>query len=209
MAKRQRTRCAILGLLSWQPMSGYDIKKLIEMGLRHFWSESYGQLYPSLNQLVEDGLATRKEGGGSGRRSRHVYSITDEGRRAFAEWLKEAAEPMPVRNETLLKFFLAGRGSADESARIVEEYRVRERERLEEFTASERVLREAIRLGDLPPELADLTGSSGDNQDQLMVFLLTLRHGIRLTEARLDWCDEALKVLRERRRKRTSVKRES
>ena len=60
MAKKQKTRSAILGLLSWQPMSGYDIKKLIEMGLRHFWSESYGQIYPTLEQLVKEGFAAKK-----------------------------------------------------------------------------------------------------------------------------------------------------
>ena len=56
MAARRKTRFAILGLLSWKPMSGYDIKKLIEMGLQYFWQESYEQLYPTLEALVAEGL---------------------------------------------------------------------------------------------------------------------------------------------------------
>ena len=42
------------GIGTWQPMSGYEIKRLVEMGLRHFWNESYGQLYPTLAALVDD-----------------------------------------------------------------------------------------------------------------------------------------------------------
>ena len=44
-------------LLSWKPMSGYDIKKLVDAGLSHFWNENYGQIYPTLESLVKEGLA--------------------------------------------------------------------------------------------------------------------------------------------------------
>ena len=49
-------------------MSGYDIKKLVDVGLSHFWSENYGQIYPTLESLVQEGLATRKEDRSSGKR---------------------------------------------------------------------------------------------------------------------------------------------
>ena len=199
MAKKQKSRYAILGLLSWQPMSGYDIKKLIEMGLQHFWRESYGQLYPTLNQLVDEGLAKRKESTGTGRR-RHLYSITTKGRREFADWLKEPTGEAPVRNEFLLKFFLTGRQDTSESLRLVEEFQKQEQARLEMFTMSEAVLRKAHRLHTYPEELAEVTGKPPENSNQLLVFLLSLTHGIRLTEARLAWCEEARKALRLRKR---------
>ncbi len=209
MPKKQKTRCAILGLLSWQPMSGYDIKKLIQMGLQHFWNESYGQLYPTLNQLVAEGLATRKEGAGQGRRKRHVYSITAQGRRVFSDWLQEPTEPVPVRNEFLLKFFLTGRQEESQSMRLIEEYQRQEKERLEAFTMSEQILRKALRQRSLPDELIDLAGPAEDDSNQLLVFLLSLTHGIRMTEARLAWCGEALRSLRARKRRQTSAKRQS
>ncbi|PYI52519.1 PadR family transcriptional regulator [Paenibacillus flagellatus] len=49
---------ALLGLLAFGPHSGYDVKRRIEQQLSHFWSESYGQIYPNLKKLVEEGLAT-------------------------------------------------------------------------------------------------------------------------------------------------------
>src|SRR6267378_1332508 len=39
---------ALLGLLSLGSMSGYDIRQLISQSIGHFWSESYGQIYPGL-----------------------------------------------------------------------------------------------------------------------------------------------------------------
>ena len=161
MATKQRTRYSILGLLSWQPMSGYEIKKLIEMGLRHFWGESYGQLYPTLNRLVADGLAVRKEDTGSGRRRRHLYTITGKGRRVLLTWLREPTDPPSVRNEMQLKFFLTGRLDEEEGIRLIEEYRAGERARYHEYVQSEKILRVAVRKNALPEELSGLAGPGG------------------------------------------------
>ena len=70
-------------------MSGYDVKKLVEAGLSHFWSESYGQIYPVLNRLVQDDLATCSVDPKSGGRGRKVYTITKAGRSTFKRWLRE------------------------------------------------------------------------------------------------------------------------
>ena len=75
---------------------------------------------------------------------------------------------------------------------------------MDEFATSEKILRAAMRQGSYPEELAELTGSAEGNPGQLLVFLLSLRHGVRLTEARVAWCDEALKGVRASLRERTS-----
>ena len=51
---------ALLGLLSLGPMSGYDIRQLIPQSIGHFWSESYGQIYPGLKRLAAAGLVEKK-----------------------------------------------------------------------------------------------------------------------------------------------------
>ena len=50
--KKSKTRFAVLGILSYGPMSGYDIKKFYEQNVAGFWSESYGQIYPILKRLA-------------------------------------------------------------------------------------------------------------------------------------------------------------
>ena len=54
------SRAAILGLLLMHDASGYDIRKLAEGSIGHFWSESYGQIYPTLKRLVRDDTASSK-----------------------------------------------------------------------------------------------------------------------------------------------------
>ena len=56
--KEKRSKYAILGILSLGSMSGYDIKKMFEKSIGNFWSESYGQIYPLLKALVDEGFAT-------------------------------------------------------------------------------------------------------------------------------------------------------
>ena len=55
-----KTRFAVLGLLSIRPMSGYDLKHTIEASTRNFWNESYGQIYPALRALADAGLVMRQ-----------------------------------------------------------------------------------------------------------------------------------------------------
>lgn len=193
MSAPRKTRFAVLGLLSGGPLSGYDIKKLVEIGLSHFWSESYGQLYPTLESLVAEGLAEKRAEQGVGRRQRHIYSITEGGREVFAEWLAGPTEVPKMRSEFLLKFFLSGRDGADESLRLVREFRDQQAAVDEEYAASDAVLSAALARGDVPDELSDLI--EADSRPQLLVFLLTLRQGLRVVEARLAWCDEAIEML--------------
>lgn len=67
MASPSRTIYAILGFLTVKPMSGYDIKKAVEVSIANFWKESYGQIYPMLKRLAKEGLVekTDTEQGGS------------------------------------------------------------------------------------------------------------------------------------------------
>src|SRR2546422_3368909 len=116
-ARRANTsRYAILGVLSRRPMSGYDVKKLIERSIAHFWSESYGQIYPILNRLAAEGLAERRRERQRGKPDRHVYSLTSKGR---AELLRGLALPprlQPLRSQVLLKLFLRRAGPAAHTA---------------------------------------------------------------------------------------------
>jgi len=202
VARQARTHYAILGLLCWKPMSGYDIKKMVEVALTYFWSESYGQIFPTLNRLVEDGLATMRIDPRSGGRRRQVYRATAAGRRAFMEWL-HGPTPMPrLRDELKLKFFLTSRSDPRESMRLLEAYGRQQREHLAVLKESEAILEAARRGGALPGELDELKKTldwtddgSPDQSRELLMFLLTLRSGILVAEARVAWVEEATSML--------------
>jgi len=97
---------AVLGLLGWRPMSGYDIKRAVDRTIRHFWAASYGQIYPELKRLEEAGWIAGKNADRGGR-SRRVYRITAQGRRALKDWLHGYETRMELRDESLLRLFFA------------------------------------------------------------------------------------------------------
>jgi len=86
------------------PQTGYTIKKWIENEYSHFWQESYGQIYPTLKKLVEEGLATSSNDTQTGNgRGQILYSITDLGKKELSKWLHKEPEIEKLRYEILLK----------------------------------------------------------------------------------------------------------
>ena len=109
------TAHVILGMLSWRPMSGYEIKALVDKSTRFFWAASYGQIYPELRRLSAAGLIEGKADPQGGRR-RNVYRLTPAGRRELEAWLAVDAEAFELRDEGLLKLFFAEAGGIADGA---------------------------------------------------------------------------------------------
>src|SRR5436305_3234605 len=105
MAKENKSKYAVLGVLSICPGSGYDIKKFMEQSTSNFWNESYGQIYPILKQLVDEGLATSHAEKQEGKPERYIYTLTTKGQEELAQWLSESIEYAVERNELLLEWF--------------------------------------------------------------------------------------------------------
>ena len=91
----------ILGYLSWQPMTGYDIKKIIAESEILPWSANNNQIYKALVQLHNDAWVTKIIEDQVGAPNRHVYSITEDGNQALKIW--SASKPgLPQNKKPLL-----------------------------------------------------------------------------------------------------------
>jgi len=97
---------AVLGLVAMEPRSGYDVKRIIDKSVRHFWAASYGQIYPELRRL-EQAAWIEGDDAPRGGRSRRVYRITPEGRQALQAWLHGHETRIELRDESLLRLFFA------------------------------------------------------------------------------------------------------
>lgn len=75
MAKEKKMDQVILGLLSHESMTGYEIKKRMDTTLKLFWNASYGSIYPTLNALEKDKKVTKVETTENGR-DKVTYTIT-------------------------------------------------------------------------------------------------------------------------------------
>src|SRR5712692_346237 len=138
--KTGTTEYAVLGMLGLGPASGYDLKKRIEASVAHFWSESYGQIYPILARLAAEGLAERRLERQKGKPDRYIYSITAEGQERLGAWLREPAREQAFRSELLLKIFFGRRRPVAESIRHVERFRERQQALRRTYAEEEREL---------------------------------------------------------------------
>jgi len=79
---------AILGLLSQQPMTGYDIaKEFSTKAFANFWYATHGQIYPEMRKLVDEGLVEYDIVIQGKALEKKLYTITDAGREDFRSWL--------------------------------------------------------------------------------------------------------------------------
>jgi PadR family transcriptional regulator, regulatory protein AphA len=96
----------ILGALCMRPLTGYEIKQLVDNATRFFWAASYGQIYPELRRLEEAGLVIG-EAECQGGRQRKRYALTLQGRERLHGWLRDPRAGCETRDEGLLKLFFA------------------------------------------------------------------------------------------------------
>ena len=164
----------ILGMLSLGSQTGYDVKTFVDKTTRHFWAASYGQIYPELRRLEDQGLVHGRPEP-TGGRARTVFELTDAGRAALQAWLGSDAEPLnELRDESMLKLFFSDSG--DPQLRIDN---IRAMRQLHERTLAQ--------LRALEPHASQ--GPEGP--------FLTLQLGIRKQECVIDWCRATEQALTE------------
>jgi PadR family transcriptional regulator, regulatory protein AphA len=117
----------VLGMLRLGAKSGYAIKKATDISTRVFFPTSLAQVYPELARLAGDGLVTRHDDSHGGR-SRSAYELTDKGEEALLAWLRsEHFAQTQLRDEGLLRLFLADALPLDDQIALVQRNRDRVR----------------------------------------------------------------------------------
>ncbi len=177
-----RTRYTVLGMLSIKPMSGYEIKQMIQTSTAFFWSESEGQIYPALTNCVTDGLATCVEMQSEGtQRIKKMYSITKVGEKALIEWLHQQTQEPLIRHELLLKLFFGANNDVSDNI-----YHVKQHEK------------SAKELLQIYQNLKTSLTSEHKKSPHLPYWLITIDFGIKSTEAELEWCQKTCHLLQEK-----------
>ena len=177
--KENKTKYSVLGILSYGPMSGYDIKKFYEQSIAGFWSESYGQIYPILKRLAKEGLAIKSVQKQEGKPDRHIYAITDDGRKALQQWLVEPVGRHIGRHEILLKLIFGRQIELKESMHQIERFRDRQQEELTEM----RQLKKRFKT------------DAADNPN-MPFWQLAFDYGEHVNRAYIQWAEKALGALR-------------
>ncbi len=179
MAKDRKIDVVILGLLSHEDLTGYDIKKRLDGAIGFFWKGSFGNIYPALTAMEKEGLVSKKKDSKTGGRERIPYHITRGGTDTLKSWLQEEQASNELRYETLLKLFFGG--ATDRSVTIGN---------IQAF--EEDVKRNLAVLKMYRDNLEKRL-----DEDDHIFYYLTVTFGIDTYEAYIKWCTKAKKMLRD------------
>lgn len=176
------TAYVLLGMLTFRPRSGYELKSVLDRSVRHFyWSPAQSQIYTDLRRLAEEGFVTIEDVKQRKRPDKRIYSITPRGREVVQDWLEYGKVESDVYKSAFqLRLFFGHLLSRTRLLSLVDEQRrwlARNVLILEE--ASQDLER---RMQGPPPE------------PDLLFPLLEARLKLASFEAELKWADEALRL---------------
>lgn len=172
---------AILGFLSEEALSGYDIKtRCLDERTSHFWTADQAQVYRTLDRLERSRLVTARRERQTGKPDRKVYSITRAGRDALGEWL---ATPHPVpsyRDPFLIQLYFGAELQPEQLIAVLETTRGLRQERLAALRErTSRHARESGMAADLETHLHRMTLDAAMAQERFAI----------------DWLDDSIEML--------------
>jgi PadR family transcriptional regulator, regulatory protein AphA len=169
----RQTDYVILGLLAEQPLNGYQIKKIVDIRFKFFWSESFGQIFPALKALAAEGLVEEAAQEGAGARAARAYAITPAGKAALVNWLNQPVEKESLRLEILLKTYFSNYAAPETMLTHLRAF--------EESHACQLHI-----LGLYQAELEKIQDEDENHREILRV----INFGQKANRAYLDWCRE-------------------
>jgi PadR family transcriptional regulator AphA len=178
---KRQTDYVILGLLSESPLTGYQIKKIIDLRFHFFWNESYGQLYPALKFLLLEGLIEEMSAEDA-KRSQKTYRINPKGLVALQEWIHEPVECESVRFEILMKMYFSHLVEAEVMIQHLLIFQNAHEQDLKLLTMFENELRPII-----------------DQDPNHPYVLRVIDFGQKVNEAYMQWTQETLMFLEGRK----------
>jgi DNA-binding PadR family transcriptional regulator len=173
MSRHSQTEIAVLGALSVEPMSGYAVRAAITETLGHFWSESFGQIYPALARLETEGHVVRDA---DGRTSGSTFRLTRSGRDRLVALLHEPIAAAPPRNGTLLRLFFGGLLGPGTCTEVVTAARDRALALLDTMAAARAEI-------------------EAEGRPDAAYWLMTVSAGEHAARAQVAWADETLEAL--------------
>ncbi|MGD6830709.1 PadR family transcriptional regulator [Sutcliffiella halmapala] len=177
---KENTQFAILGLLTTGCNTGYSIKQMMDGSLTHFWKISYGQIYPILKKLVDQGYASVRDTPQEGKPDKKEYQITNMGRDALRKWLEHPINELETtKNEMLLKLFFSRHQEAQVTIGHIRQYQ----EKLEERYSTYHTIKRNISARHM-------------SQTDAMYWIITLDYGLATTKAAIDWCGKTISKLK-------------
>lgn len=169
----------LLGFLSEQEMSGYDLEKLVSSSIGYFWSAKISQVYRDLHAMEKAGWVQSYDFIQTGRPNKKIFKITDAGKQEFENWLirYDVTKDSEARIGILMRMFFAARRPKEETITILEQHR----------TNCQRAWKKLL---DINQEL-----ENSYTQADLIYSKTTLSYGEKYYQMQMEWCTETIEKL--------------
>lgn len=182
-------KIVILGFLSYQPLTGYELKQSIDHSTKYFWNAKQSQIYRTLKQLEEKELVTSTIQPQADRPDRRVYTITEAGMTDFKEWMAmPIVESQYLKDSLLMKIFFSARSEKED---ILTQLRIQRNLAHQEYLRLTGEIKEGMaeNRANLPPsELLENT---------FLLWAEVRRFGEMYYETLETWLEQSIKVVEE------------
>ena len=184
---------ALLGLLDHRPMTGYDLKKILDHPMGFFWVAQMSQIYRELNKLEEEGLVKSKIIPQEKRPDRKVYHLTKEGRETFLSWLNKFPNRLneASRSRFLMRIFFSSKIKLDELGFEIKRYKKEMEEQLEYLNEVEQWIKDYSQEKKL--------------KEHAFYWNLIVKKEYKSITAGVDWAVECLQLIEEKKRKEEGI----
>jgi PadR family transcriptional regulator AphA len=118
------TSHAVMALLSFAPMSGYELARAADRSISRFWPISKPQVYAELQRLESLGLVDATDVVQDKLPDKRVFRLTGAGERGLERWLAdERLEASRFRVPFLVKTLVGHRVGAERMRELLGDYR--------------------------------------------------------------------------------------
>lgn len=169
----------LLGFLSEQEMSGYDLEKMFSSSVGYFWSAKISQVYRDLHAMENAGWVQSSDFIQTGRPNKKIFKITDAGKQELENWLisYDVKKDSEIRIGILMRMFFAARRPKEETISILEQHR-------------KNCQNARDKLRNVNQELEESYA-----QAELLYSKITLSYGEKYYQMQVEWCNETIEKL--------------
>lgn len=175
---------AMLGFLQFTPLSGYDMKKIFDASVKHFWSADQSQIYRTLARLTSDELIWSETIIQDSRPNSKVYHITEKGKDEFNKWLTSPITAVEPRISWLIQVFFGGGLSDEEFIHLMEELASKIRCSMKWFEGE-------VYKDELIPD-------NKESKRDLFFHKLTLDYGMTVNMTMINWIEKTIERVKDK-----------
>jgi DNA-binding PadR family transcriptional regulator len=167
----------ILGLLSDEPRSGYDLNKAFQESINYFWTTDQSQIYRTLQKLKRSGWVRVEDVIQTDSPNKKVYYVTEEGEHELKRWLATplSLSDAPVREGWLGQLYFGDKIALGDLEHVLDVY-------IEEQKGAIAALRA------LQSRVAKY---QTDPRPEVQLRLMTIDYGVRIQSVLLEWIEQA------------------